>query len=302
MHSFNILFLHKLRRIETKEKITLILSPAYYWFQKENLNITMRQAKKIAPSIFEGTIPPGEYSYFVQKCDDGFCFYAYEEKKILKALKDAGIAPGQVKRVYAAQMVFANLKEPIMIEDLIIASEDGTVVVLPKNIAAIEAKKADLSTLQLPKKSLPVRLYASDFISHRYMRTVIAILLIAIFLYALEFYRYNQVIKQLEAKEEAVKERYGLPPTTLQLQSILAKYEKVQKEQLALRETLAYILRTPLQPGEYFQKLDLGKKIRLEIHINSKNRAEAIKKYLAQKLHKADFVVSNDRLFVEAIR
>ena len=302
MRSSKIVFFDKDTSIDTKEKLVLILSPAFYWFHKEKLDIPLSQAKKIAASVFEGIIPPGEYSYFVQKVGDEYHFYAYEDGKILEAFHSQGVKPSQIKKVYAAQMVFQELKEPVALGDKVVVNEDGVVVVLPKKMVGFEVKKTDLNSLKLPKTSLPLKAYAGSIIPEEQVYTLSVLLFIAILLYGVQAFVHKRAAFALSAKEMAIKERYHLPPTTLQLKSILASLEKVQKEQLDLREKIEYILRMPLRPTEYIQKLDFSQKIRFEVVLGSAKRAEEIKNYLAKKLRLKDLTLSGNKLLVEAAR
>jgi len=301
--SFKILFFDKSgEKITTADKVILILSPAFYWFHKEKLDISPSQAKKIAPSIFEGMIPQGEYSYFVQKVGDEYYFYAYEDAKILKAIQDRGLKLSQVLKVYPAQEVFKDFKEPLAIGEKLIINEDGAIALLPKDLAGFKVKKTDLNSLKLPKTPLPLKTYSFGALSEDLIYKVSIALFVAILLYAAQAFVHKRELAKLSAKEAQIKAHYHLPATTIELKSILSSLQKIQKEQLVLREQIEYILRMPLRPGEYLKRLNFSRKILFEIEPVNRRRAEEIREYLIQKLRIKDLTLSGKTLLVECAK
>lgn len=301
--SFKVVFLDRdTSFVEGGKKLAVILSPAFYWFHKEKLDISLSQAKKIAPSMFEGMVPEGEYSYYVEKVGDEYHFFAYKDEEILNKFGELGIKPSAVFKVYPAQLVFGGLKEPLAIGDKAVLQEDGTVLVVPKNLVGLEVKETDLNSLKLPKRSLPLKAYSKLFISEDHIYALSILLFAAILLYAIQAFFYKKDLAYVKAKEMELIERYNLPTTTIQLKSILASLHKIQKEQLKIRENTEYILRAPLLPMEYIKRLDYGKKIVFEIVLSSKARAEAVKKYLQKRLALEDLSMSGNILRVESRR
>lgn len=301
--SFKVFFFDKDgEKITTTDKVVLILSPAFYWFHKEKLDIPPSQAKKIAPSIFEGMIPQGEYSYFVQRVGDEYHFYAYEDAKILEAIQNRGLKPSQVLKVYPVQEVFRDLEEPLAIGEKIVVNEDGAIALLPKDLAGFKVKETDLNSLKLPETFLPIKTYSFGTVSEDLIYKASIALFAAILLYAAQAFAHKMELAKLNAKEAQIKIRYHLPATTIELRNILSSLQKIQKEQLALREQIEYILRIPLRPGEYLKKLDFSKKILFEIELLNQKRAEKIKEYLVKKLRVKDLTLSGKTLLVECAK
>jgi len=57
------------KKIDAKSDI--ILSPEFYWVKKVSLNVKFtNEVKKMAPSIFEGILPNGEFEYRVFRVSD----------------------------------------------------------------------------------------------------------------------------------------------------------------------------------------------------------------------------------------
>ncbi|MRJ03240.1 MAG: hypothetical protein C6I05_07310 [Epsilonproteobacteria bacterium] len=297
--SFEVIFLDRGEKVSLRGKGVVILSPAFYWFHREKLDISLSQARKIAPSIFEGMVPPGEYSYFVERVGDEYHFYAYEDSKILEALQDQGIRPSQVIKVYPAQMVFRDLTAPVALGGRVLMSDNGSVVALPQGIVRSGVQSIDLNSLKLPKKSLPLRAYSMGAISQEQIFTLSLLLFFAILLYGIQTFLHKRELGQLLTQEEIIRGRYHLPATSIELKSILSSLEKVEREQLRMREVVEYALRIPLTSREHLELLRIGKRLQLELLVNSKGRAEIVKSYLGRKLRLTKIELRDKKLFVE---
>ena len=301
--SFKIVFLDKdTKQIDISGKAILILSPAFYWFYKEKLDLPLNRARKIAPSIFEGIIPEGEYSYYTEKVADEYWFFAYQDGNILAKLTELGIKPSQITKVYPAQIALHNIKEPVKIGKKVAINQNGSIILLPQNIIKSATKELDFKELFLPKKSLPLKAYSSSLVSEDFIYKLAIVLFIAILAYAVEIFIQKKDLAKLYAKKQALIQKYHLPPTSLQIRSITASLKRVQKEQLDLRDKIDYILRTPLRSGEYFTKLDIAKKILFTIMLSHQKRAEELKNYFVKRLHVLEMSVDGKKLFVKCAR
>ena len=301
--SFETLFLDKDTKNATiSNKAILILSPAFYWFHQEKLELPLSQAKKIAPSIFEGTIPEGDYSYFVEKVGDTYWFFAYKDEEILQKLSSLGIKPSQIAKVYPAQVALFGIDTPVKIGNKIAINENGTTILMPAHLANIKAKDIKEIAINPSAKPLPLKAYGSSILSEDLIYKLAILTFVAILVYALQVFLQKKDLATLQAKEAALMQKYNLPPTSLQIKSIINKLHKIQKEQLTLRENLDFILRAPLHPTEYFTKLDFAKFIIFTIKLSNPKRAESLKNYFVKKLHILQIRVENNQLFVKCRR
>jgi len=298
--STEILFLDKdTASASLQGKGVLILSPAFYWFTKEQMQLPLSQAKKIAPSMFEGITPPGEYSYYVEKVGDEYWFFAYNDQEILDKLAAIGIKPSQISKVYPAQLAFKDIQTPIEVGNKVLVNDNGTIILLPKSLVKAETKKLQELRLDLPKRSLPLKAYSSFAISEDLIYKFAILVFLAILAYAVEVFVYKKDLAKVVATQEALMQKCHLPPTSIQIKNILASLQKIQKEQLGLREKLEYILRMPLSPAEYITSLSFGKKITFLVALSDPKRAELFKRYLTKKLHVTKMSVKNKTLYVE---
>ena len=138
-------FVHTDRPVDAfpgEEQLDLILSPAFYWCKKERVGLKgVREAGKIAQSVFDGTIPEGEYRYFVQKTGEAgvFLFFAYDEESIVQRLEQLNIPLPRVRSVRFAQSEFSDETSALEIsEKSVLVVTDGIVscpgVLSPKSI------------------------------------------------------------------------------------------------------------------------------------------------------------------------
>ena len=163
----------------------------------------------------------------------------------------------------------------------------------------IETKNLQEVKLDLPKRSLPLKAYSSFAISEDLIYKFAILVFIAILAYAVEIFIYKKDLAKVIATQETLMQKYHLPPTSIQIKNILASLEKIQKEQLKLREQLEYILRMPLSPTEFIESLQYGKKITFAVILNSPKRAELFKRYLLKKLRVTKISVKNRTMYVE---
>ena len=300
LKSTEILFLDKdTASASLQGKGILILSPAFYWFTKERMQIPLSQAKKIAPSMFEGITPPGEYSYYVEKIGEEYWFFAYNDQEILDKLSTIGIKPSQISKVYPAQLALKDIHIPIKVGNKVLLNDNGTTILLPKSLVEAETKRLQELKLNLPKRSLPLKAYSSFAISEDLIYKFAILVFIAILAYAVEIFIYKKDLAKVTATQKALMQKYHLPPTSIQIKNILASLEKIQKKQLKLREQLEYILRMPLSPTEFIESLQYGKKITFTVMLNNPKRAEFFKKYLLKKLRVTKISVKNRTMYVE---
>jgi hypothetical protein len=109
---------------------------------------------------------------------------------------------------------------------------------------------------------------------------------LVLFLAALgiEYFDYKKGISNLEESKTALIQKYDLPPTTMQLESIRNRLFKTYKSQKRIREAMAAIAKLPLQKDEYIKLLDIDdKRAEVEIVLSDPKREAQLKRLLAKK-------------------
>jgi len=241
------------------EKINIILSPSLYWVKKISLPVkNERDAKKLLPSLFEDTLPEGNYSYSVYKKDDEFLIFAYEDKKILEVISKVGIITSNIASIYFAQSVLENTKGAMKVnETQSIYVKDGIVLLVPCCWIE-ESGKLNLSDITLSKHKISLQQYGHLTNNASFYKFNIILTVFIVLLFGQYFIVKNKTNNILELKDK-VFERYHLKSTSFQNISMLKKYKNIHTKQTNFREYLSYILSLKFKANEKLSKITLDK-------------------------------------------
>ncbi len=281
-------FLDKNAAPQNKGTFDVILSPQYYWIKKISLPVKREsEAKKLAESVFEGTLPAGHYSYDVHKAEDGeFIIIAYHKETISEALNAHFTGNAEVKNVYFAQYACKGLDACCSIDD------DGSLVNLGGLLMQIPRNCTDpkLTMEQFLKETkinaTPVKLGSLDeeVIDRRTFIYLAATLLLFLFALSVEYIDYRQAAKKVQDRKEALIAQYNLPATTMQLESIKKRLFGIYKNQKKMRDALYAFSKVTLGKNEHIKMLDLGdKEATIEIVLSSPEREALVKSQIAKK-------------------
>jgi hypothetical protein len=218
-----------MKPVNTEGSIDLILTPQFYTLRREMLPVKYAyQAKKIAPSLFDGLIEGSEkYEYFVYREGDAWVFIAYDPEEIITFLREKGIPLEKVKRVCFAQQVASQLSMPIKLgEQSVLTVINDTVTVAPLS-AVKESVAFDPKRLQVPKKGVHLDAGSSSVISKKQMLILSAIVLMFGLLWLIEGVRYNKDNSLLQNK---IAKFYAENPSlqsSYTRESVAGKYRKI---------------------------------------------------------------------------
>lgn len=118
------------------ESVNVMVTPQFYTYKQEALPVRYAyQAKKIAPSLFDGLLEEGKYEYFVQKGDEGWEFIAYDPHKIRAFLEQKGYSPNRVGKLFFAQQAVEHLMTPLALgEEQALVNLNGVATVIPTSV------------------------------------------------------------------------------------------------------------------------------------------------------------------------
>ena len=243
------------------EKVNIILSPSLYWVKKLSLPVkSVREARKLLPSLFEDTLPDGKYSYSVYKSKDEFFIFAYEDKLILDTLLKMKIPFSSINNVYFAQSELENINGALKVNDSqSIEVEHGIVIIVPCCWME-ENGDLNISDLSLSKHTVSLQQY-SHIVDNSSLYKISAILLILSFLIFGEYLITLQKKEQVSKLKDNLYSKYKLKSTTLQNVSMLKKYKDIHTKQTKLREYLSYILSINLKDKEKLSKLSIKNEV-----------------------------------------
>jgi len=275
------------KEFNTNEKVNIVLSPTLYWVKKLSLPVkSTREAKKLLPSIFEDTLPHGNYSYYIYKYDDDFIAFAYEDKKILDLLSQKGIKNSQIANLYFAQTEFHSLEKIYKIDkEQVLCLKDDIVIVLP-SILFTDTKMLQMSSIQHSKHTITLTQFG-HIVDKKSLYKITTILIAFIILIGIELFITTKKIDENLIKKELIFTKYNLKSTMFQNRSMLKKYTAIHKKQMKIREYITTILNIKLPTKSKLTKLTLKDKTLL---FSFNNITQIKKKSLEKSLTKKKII------------
>ncbi|MEA1891991.1 MAG: hypothetical protein U9N33_04690 [Campylobacterota bacterium] len=243
--------------ISDGEKVNIILSPSLYWVKKVSLPVKhVRDAKKLLRSIFEDSLPIGNYSYEAYKSGDSFYIFAYEDKLILDTLQGIGISLSDIVNVHFSQSEMQDIEGAVKInETQSIYVKDDIVVLLPCCWIE-ESGKLSIEDIALSEHRVALQQYG-HIVDNSSLFKIGAVLFVLFILISGEYLITLHKIAQIEESKNELFIKYKLKSTMLQNSSMLKKYKNIHLRQNHLRDYISLILSFKLQGDEELLKLTL---------------------------------------------
>jgi len=242
------------------ERVNVILSPSLYWVKKITLPIkNVADAKKLLPSIFEDTLPKGNYNYFVYKEENVFFAFAYEDKVILDLLSEKGISDSNIENVYFAQSELSFINGTVKINKTQkICLKEGVLILLCEWIE--DGEEVDLDSIELSKNSIVLAQFG-HIVDNNSLYTIWLILIMLIGLVTTEYFITYHKLQELTTLSDNIFKKHNLQETTLQNETILKEYTLTHSKQTLLREYISIILSLKLKSGENLKQMILKNRV-----------------------------------------
>ena len=267
-----------------EEKVNIILSPSLYWVKKLSLPVKYaRDAKKLLPSIFEDSLPEGNYSYFAYKNGDDFYGFAYEDKVILDTLSKKGISTANIANIHFAQSELDGIDGALKVNDEQSVYVKDNIVLLVPCCWIKESGSLNISDITLSKHTIPLQQY-SHIVNNSSLYKIGGVLLVLVIMIFSEYFITAQKTSKIVDMKDNIFLKYSLKSTMMQNRAMLKKYDNMHKKQTKLRESISYILALRLTPSEKLTLLSLkNKTIIAEFSGISKGKEVHIIKILKSK-------------------
>ena len=275
--------------IEAKDsRFIVVLSPAFYWFKAQELPVKrVSQAKNLAPSIFDGTIDEGEYSYMAIKREEGFWLFAYNDTLIADKLTAIGLKPSHIEAIYFAQSECFDIPEAIAIDErYALISTEGVVSLAPLEYVPKHVSYASyFDNHHFSKERVHVNFFQNSFIDEKYIYTLMLLSTLFTLLYLGEYIMQHKTLSQEALHGYALAQKYALPETSFEIKGLKNSLKAKEKRQIKLREDIKRLFSLPLQKGEYITKVEIKEKTaHIEVMLSDAKRAEIIKKSLQKTM------------------
>ena len=263
---------------------SLILSPQFYWVKRVKLPVKSEfRAKKLAPSVYEGTLPKDDkYFYDVkyEKDRGTFIIIAYSKRYIYEEIRKKIAPTAKIKGIYFAQYELGELKTCIAIdEEISLGNVDGLLIQVPsKCIDSEENVRKYLPKVKLSNRKIKIDALVDKEEDKTTLIFYIAILAIFVLSQILNYFAYKSKLDMYESKKASLISRYNLPRTSFELNSIKRTLLKRYKEQKLIRDTIEKLDKISLDSNEKYIDIILKKhSAKLTLKVNPKN-FEKIKK------------------------
>lgn len=225
--------------------VDIILAPQFYTFLREALEVKfVYQAKQIAGSLFDDYLDMKiEHQYHVYKCDNEWCFFAYNIDEITAFLESKGIEKHKIGKIYFAQQLSKELENPLWLNNQeVLYTIDGTVTILPRRFMnnEIDYQPLNLDALSL-KGGISMGNSFNSFISLKHTILLSALLFILSVVFIIEGNRAKSSLMNDEEKLTILLDDNPRLTSSMIRESVLAKYQPVDTQERSKRESIKEI-------------------------------------------------------------
>jgi len=268
------------------ESVNVLVTPRHYTIKRKELPVKYAyQAKKIAPSVFDGLLEDAEnHAYFVIKGEEGkWDFIAYNPQEIKEQLEKSGIPVEKVNKIYFAQEFADQIDAPIHVNDETALSKvDDTVVLMPASALNEESRPLKLSDLENPKGGISFRGSSSRF-DFEQIASFAAILVLFAGMLFYEGIRYSGADTQSKAEIEKILNNNPSLQSKYTRESIADKYKSLDTQERQKRAAVKTLSRMIFK-GVTLDSLHMDtKKFNAVFHVSDKNMIEKLKQIAAKE-------------------
>jgi hypothetical protein len=261
----------------------------FYWVKKVNLPVKkISAAKKLAESIYEGSLPEGNFAYEVSKSGDDFIIIAYDKEKISDEISQKFTKNSKVNAVYFAQNEFLELTECCGIDRVSsLVNLDGLIMQVPRMCTESKKEVSEyLKDKKLSNKKITLGSLESSVVSKKELYALGTGVLFLLSSFAVDWFNYHSAISSLDDKRSEIISTYKLPQTSIQLKSIKNSLTKTFKTQKKMRDEIYAFNNLPLKKGEFIESINTNKNETVVIIKLDSNQREADIKSKVSKLVK----------------
>ncbi len=247
--------------VSVLESVNLLLTPHFYTLKKEAIPVRFAyQAKKIAPSLFDGYVDNlHECKYHVYKDGEEWLFIAYNPSQIVQFLTTHKIPIAKVNKLFFAQELSSHFAIPVPLQnDEVLMDVDGIITIFPKFLlgsSELLGKIDETFTPQSGGFSLVGVSGLGTQITQLQAITISSILFGFGMLFFVEGWQSDKEdstssqITQLIQKDSSLQSSYTR-------ESVIKKYTAIDTEERIKRDSIKKVSQV-LFEGVKLQKLDL---------------------------------------------
>jgi len=264
------------------------------------LNST-KEVLNVLPNMFEDFIDIEDQSFYVKKLEDNkYLSFAYNDSKIVEAIKRSNLNLSQVQNIYFAQIEFLNLKEEISnsfrVDNINLAFIDDILIQIPSKLQMNkDSSNFNIQNLELSKDNIYINASSKYLDSKSAYKLSAILLLLSLFTFG-KYISNQQFISQIPNKIDNLKQNSKMLATSLQTNAVIKKLEKISSKQKEIREVLNYIL---LYKGNSKSVISSIEYVNNVVNLEYDNvSATKIKTYLEKKYQLKKIIQKGNKVIV----
>ncbi len=241
-------FLDKSTKEFATHHVNVILSPSFYWTKLQELPVlTVYGAREYSTSVFEGLLPEGNWTYFVQKEDKNlYRFFAFDQDELLDFIESIGGDKQYVRSLYFAQNEFSDIldeeqtKFVSINDDKCMTKVQDTLVLIPKTMVSNSEYIYDVIN-DVSLSSNNIKIDTNISINTDIFMVFVVVGLIFSLGFIINIITYNIEIAKLENKTIEKIKTLKLPETSFELDAIATQSSAKIKDQINIRKNIKQI-------------------------------------------------------------
>ena len=238
-----LLLVHSaMQNVTLSDDVNVMLTPQFYTLKKEALPVSYAyQAKRIAPSLFDGLLEEGrKYDYMVWREEEEWVFLAYDLEMIRSFLERKGFALEHVSKLFFAQQSVGLLDKPLLVgENSALVSLDHTAVIIPRTaLGEDEGALSRFDNSFTPKKGVVLQGAYGSLFDVRQTAVLATVFGLFALMFFVEGWRYSNNAQADEAKVAELLEAYPSLSSKYTRDSIISKYKTLDARERKKREII----------------------------------------------------------------
>ena len=289
-----LLIYESMPAVNSSERIDIMLTPQDYTLKREEIPLKYHyQAKKIAPSLFEGLLENAEeYAYFVYQQQESWIFIAYHPEQIRNLLQKKGIDLDHVGKVFFAQQAQSHFSAPLWLDTKkALGVVDDMVVILPRTYMEKDVSPVKFGNHFTPATGVSLKSNQQhSLLSSQQMLGFVAVSILFVFMFISEGRNYQQNLVAEEEKFISLTETSPVLQSKIQRESIFQKYKAIDSKERKKRDFIKQLSKLIFK-GVILNEVDMNHK-RIEANFvcedetTVKRLVEALKKVEGLKIKK----------------
>ena len=223
------------------EAVNIMLTPQFYTLKKEPLPLKYAfQAKKIAPSLFDGLLDNAhKHEFLVYKEEENWVFIAYDPEEIAHFLESKGIPAEKVGKVFFAQQALSHFDAPVRVgaKDALV-SINNTVVLVPQTALDQAAKYKAFDEQFTPSSGISLQSAFHSYLSQKQAIGLTVLLTLFSLLFFAEGWRYNTTSEETRAEIASLVEAYPALQSQYTRKNVAEKYKAIDTQERRKRDMI----------------------------------------------------------------